>query len=334
VPVDPKYIVNLQGKPYPTWPGVLDEAHRRGLVKIETDLLQIPSEENRMVAIVKAVATFEHQPGHTTEFSGIGDASPKNVGPRMVEAIIRFAETRAKGRALRDGCNIGETMAEELPHEEEKPKREARPLPGHRAGAAAAPAQDEAELKKVRQRYDDIRAERIALGLSDPGPWKPAWALDEAKRQTAAIFQDVAKKRKEQAPPPDEAPPAPPPAKEGEAKRRMELLAAWEQITKLAAGYGLTWTGLPRNPPIAVLESRGKALAETVGQVQADYESLDEMEDELAEFGIEYDPSALDRTKTDPYALRRMVDTLAERLDEAKNGPPPDSDVDPFAEEE
>ena len=55
-------------------------------------------------------------------FTGIGDASPANVSPRLVPSLIRFAETRAKARALRDATNVGMVALEELDHEEEAPR--------------------------------------------------------------------------------------------------------------------------------------------------------------------------------------------------------------------
>ncbi len=109
--MDSKYIVNLQGKSYVLYVGLLAEAHEKGLTSIETTLLQVPSEENGMVAIVKATVSLEG----VGCFDGYGDASPKNVAPRIATALIRMAETRAKGRALRDATNIGTTMYEELP---------------------------------------------------------------------------------------------------------------------------------------------------------------------------------------------------------------------------
>ncbi len=128
---DPKrgWIVNLQGKDYATWPYVLDEAHKRGLVGTSVELVQIPCEENGHVAIVKATARF----GVTPEaFEAYGDASPRNVNSKIASALIRMAETRAKGRALRDACNIGMTLKEELPDNEpeERPRYVARTQPG------------------------------------------------------------------------------------------------------------------------------------------------------------------------------------------------------------
>ncbi len=57
-------------------------------------------------------------------FTGIGDASPDNVGRTIAPHIIRMAETRAKARALRDAVNIGVTALEELGEdvEEDSPR--------------------------------------------------------------------------------------------------------------------------------------------------------------------------------------------------------------------
>jgi hypothetical protein len=110
VAIDKKWLVSLSGKDYPLYAGVLDAAHNEGLRGIETQLIQIPSEENGHVAIVKATVLMEGG-----VYEGIGDASAKNVNPRIANAIIRMAETRAKGRALRDAINCGQTLLEELP---------------------------------------------------------------------------------------------------------------------------------------------------------------------------------------------------------------------------
>lgn len=108
--VDPKHIMNLQGKEYVTYEGLLNDAHRCGLKGTRTRLVQIPTEANGNTAIVEAVAVFEN--GH--EWSGIGDASPTNVNRMVAKHLIRMAETRAKARAYRDATNIGMTAFEEL----------------------------------------------------------------------------------------------------------------------------------------------------------------------------------------------------------------------------
>lgn len=109
--IDPRYIITLNGKDYPLYAGVLNAAHERGIAKISASLVQIPFEENGMVAICEA--TVEMKDGSV--FSEIGDASPRNVNAKIASALIRMAATRAKGRALRDAVNIGQTLFEELP---------------------------------------------------------------------------------------------------------------------------------------------------------------------------------------------------------------------------
>jgi hypothetical protein len=120
MPIDPKFIVNLQGKDHPLYAGILAEAHSRGLQAIETLVIQIPTADNDHTAIVRAIVQMKD--GST--FTGYGDANPKNVNPRIATALLRMAETRAKGRALRDAIDCGATMLEELPdlEEEEKPR--------------------------------------------------------------------------------------------------------------------------------------------------------------------------------------------------------------------
>jgi hypothetical protein len=108
--VDPKHVVNLSGKDYPLFAGILAEAHERGLQSIETELIQIPTGENESVAIVRATVRMKDG----SAFSDYGDASPRNTSARIATALIRMASTRAKGRALRDAINVGQTMLEEL----------------------------------------------------------------------------------------------------------------------------------------------------------------------------------------------------------------------------
>jgi hypothetical protein len=109
--IDPKFIINLRGKDFPTWPGILDAATKAGLRSLTTTVVQIPSTENAGMAVVMARAEFED--GRI--FEDVGDASPANCGPQIATAALRMASTRAKGRCLRDALSIGSTMFEELP---------------------------------------------------------------------------------------------------------------------------------------------------------------------------------------------------------------------------
>lgn len=112
--VNEKFIINLQGKSFVTYEGLLDLAHNMGLLSLDVELLQLPSEENNMTAIAKAVARTESK-----SFSDIGDANPRSVNNMLAPHIIRMASTRAKARALRDLTNVGMTAIEELTSEDQ-----------------------------------------------------------------------------------------------------------------------------------------------------------------------------------------------------------------------
>ena len=110
-----EYMIERGGRRFVLYAGLLEEANVRGLRSIETELLQVPNLENGEVAIAKAVVRTEEG-----KFSGIGDASPQNVGRAIAPHLIRMAETRAKARALRDAINVGVTALEELGGESEE----------------------------------------------------------------------------------------------------------------------------------------------------------------------------------------------------------------------
>ncbi len=129
-----EYMIERQGKRFVLYAGLLDEAHARGLRSIETELLQTPSVENGEVAIARAVVRTEDG-----KFSGIGDASPQNVGRAIAPHLIRMAETRAKARALRDAINVGVTALEELGGENEESADSARGRVEQQARSSAAP---------------------------------------------------------------------------------------------------------------------------------------------------------------------------------------------------
>jgi len=121
-------MITRQGKQYVLFQGLLDEAHSLGLRGIDTDLIQIPDDSNGNVAIVKATAEMDDG----RRFSGLGDASPDNVGRNIAPHVIRMAETRAKARALRDAVNVGATALEELSDGDDAPpasSSRARPTP-------------------------------------------------------------------------------------------------------------------------------------------------------------------------------------------------------------
>jgi hypothetical protein len=144
-----EFMITRQGKQYVLFAGLLDEAHSLGLKGIDTDLIQIPDDSNGHVAIVKATAEMDDE----RRFSGIGDASPDNVGRNIAPHLIRMAETRAKARALRDAVNVGATAMEELSDGDDAPPASSprgRPTPirGGRSSSGGssqdAPVEEEA----------------------------------------------------------------------------------------------------------------------------------------------------------------------------------------------
>ena len=120
-----EYIINRQGKEFVLYEGLLDEAHRQGLKRISTTLIQIPHGDNGNMAIVQA--EVETDKG---VYTGLGDASPQNVHRMIVPHLLRMSETRAKARALRDAVNVGVTAVEELGDFEEQPEEAAQPGDG------------------------------------------------------------------------------------------------------------------------------------------------------------------------------------------------------------
>lgn len=124
-----RWVIKREGRDYVQYAGLVDLLHQEseGDFEILTRLEQAPTEGNGQTAIVSATVTMA---GRTA--SGLGDANPGNVSRAMAPHTIRMAETRAKGRALRDLLNIGLVTVDELgPGADEHP--------AGAAGAGAAP---------------------------------------------------------------------------------------------------------------------------------------------------------------------------------------------------
>ncbi|MBI4733878.1 MAG: hypothetical protein HY779_03540 [Rubrobacteridae bacterium] len=104
-----KFIKKIQGKDFVLFEGLLEMAHGEGLKRVETQLLQIPRDDNGMLAIVSAVVETEKG-----VFSALGDASPGSAEPPMRPHLVRLADTRAIARAMRIAVNVGMTAVEEM----------------------------------------------------------------------------------------------------------------------------------------------------------------------------------------------------------------------------
>jgi len=104
------WIVDIKGKEFVLYSGLLDLAHQKGLLKLEVEAIQHPTKENGNIAICKAIATSRLGEVYTD----VGDANPNNTAPMIAKHLLRMASTRAKARVLRDFSNIGMTALEEL----------------------------------------------------------------------------------------------------------------------------------------------------------------------------------------------------------------------------
>ena len=103
-----KFMIERQGQIFVSYDGLLDAAHDQGLESIITQIIQIPTDENKNVAICQATVIVSKG-----TFTGIGDAAPNNVTRPMLNCLLRMSETRAKARALRDAVNVGSLIIEE-----------------------------------------------------------------------------------------------------------------------------------------------------------------------------------------------------------------------------
>jgi predicted amidohydrolase YtcJ len=150
-----EYMIERQGKRFVLYAGLLEEAHSRGLRSIETELLQVPADENGEVAIVRAVVRTEDG-----KFTGIGDASPENVNRTIAPHVIRMAETRAKARALRDAINVGVTAFEELGGEDGNEVVESSPRVFDQDGQQARAQREEGrgELPATKKQLNYLEA--------------------------------------------------------------------------------------------------------------------------------------------------------------------------------
>jgi hypothetical protein len=124
--VNPQYVIQREGKSYALYAGLLDLAPERGLLSIETVIVQLPTEANGNIAVVQATVRLSDAQGVLRSFQGIGDAAPGNVNRMMTPHLLRMAETRAKARALRDAVNVGEALADDPSDEAPEPSASPR----------------------------------------------------------------------------------------------------------------------------------------------------------------------------------------------------------------
>ena len=146
--------------------GLLNQAHEEGLARVRTSILQIPTEENGRLAIIKA--EVETSKGL---FEAIGDACPENVDDFLAPHLIRVAETRAKARALRDAVNIGVVSFEEL----DGVSLDRDSSPGLGATPPRSPRHTRSDVPPARPRSNgSARSPRATNGNGSPEPMSEA----------------------------------------------------------------------------------------------------------------------------------------------------------------
>ena len=108
-PVPPQYIVQIQGRPFVKFAGLLQLAHESGLVELTTSWTY----NDATLSLAHAVAIF----ADGRRFEESGDAAPDTVTKKIAPHFRRVALTRASARALRNALAIDMCAAEELAEE-------------------------------------------------------------------------------------------------------------------------------------------------------------------------------------------------------------------------
>ena len=211
-----EFTIVQQGREYILSDGLLVGLVQlsRGFYDLATEIVQLPTAENAQTAVVTAkVTVFEPETGRVLRTAtGIGDASPANVGRMVAIHCLRMAETRAVARALRHLLGVGLTALEELG------QGGAEPAADERTPAAAPKARPEPSWGQPAPAAEHIlvggkpytRAEVLAVYLQ---------RVEEAKAAGLAMGEVDAV-------PPEEAPLATLVAKGQEIRRRLEARAS------------------------------------------------------------------------------------------------------------
>lgn len=121
-----KFVVNIKGKEAIKLEGLTAFAHEKGMWKLETDIIQFPTQENGFTCICKTVVGgYDYDPVtdqlREVVYSDIGDANVSNCTKMVSAAFIRMASTRSQARALRKYVNIDMVCSSELDSVTEEP---------------------------------------------------------------------------------------------------------------------------------------------------------------------------------------------------------------------
>jgi hypothetical protein len=106
VSVPQEFLVQIHGKPYIRFIGLLHIAHQRGLVSLKAEFTNVTPQ----LALARAVATF----ADGRVFEEAADSMPENCGKEVRPHWPRMALVRAKCRALRDALDLDLCAVEEV----------------------------------------------------------------------------------------------------------------------------------------------------------------------------------------------------------------------------
>jgi hypothetical protein len=111
--IDPRFLETIEGREFIKFGGLLHLATEKGISRIETEIIQLPTPENQNSAIIRAVVESKED----EMFTDHGDCSPANCHPKVAKHSIRIAETRAIARCLKLLVDSPYTCLEELADE-------------------------------------------------------------------------------------------------------------------------------------------------------------------------------------------------------------------------
>jgi hypothetical protein len=176
-----EYTITQQGRDYILSDGLLVGLVQlsRGCYDLATEIVQLPTAENAQTAVVTAkVTVFDPETGAVLRTAtGIGDASPANVGRMVAIHCLRMAETRAVAPGLRHLLGVGLPALEELGQGAPEPAADERTPAGAPAAGAAEhiliggkPYSRTEVLAIYAKRVDEAKAAGLALGEVDAVP--------------------------------------------------------------------------------------------------------------------------------------------------------------------
>ena len=206
--LDERFIMEIEGREFVKYPGLLDLGHQKGIMKIDVDPIQYPTKENGMFAICKAIVVSPDG----KVFTDVGDANPENCTSKVRKHVLRMASTRAIARALRSYTNIGMTCLEEL-------------------GDSDEATNDDKQKGKPRREYNQQKAEGK---VDEKNQDQKAAQVPEKHREAAnnAGVHDRARSTKETAPA-NHQPKSPQEAHQADPEKNVKAKASEAQMTAI-----------------------------------------------------------------------------------------------------